>query len=328
MSRNRAVGCINQVLTVTENFTTQHAFDAYYIAQLPVAVTLDPNAVNNDQVVIQDLTGYAGTTPIVITASARQTVGFGSSVEINVGNGGVRLTYIGALNDWAVEYFSGDGVPSTGSSSLPPRISVIGPSVGTNVPVPTSLSGTAHVINGSTAVTFSTSQTLSQNDLLFFADGTNQPYQLAAAVSGTSGTLTSPYGSSTNAAIGVKTVPAADFLLDPGTLSGLPTTGYTVNVQGNVQWNNASESEAVTLKLYIDGVSPSVSPPDGYTVTVQLPESSGVQVVPFNVDLAVASPSPTSFHVTLMAIDVTTGDTSGTISLGVNSIFMSVTQVK
>ena len=327
MSRNRALGCINQVLTVTENFTTQHAFDAYYIAQLPVAVTLDPYAVNNDQVVIQDLTGDAGTTPIVITASEGQTVGFGPSVEINVGNGGVRLTYIGALDDWAVEYFSGDSVPST-SSSLPPRISAIGPSVGTNVPVPLTVTGTAHVINGSTAVTFSTSKTFAKNDLLFFNDGTNQPYQLAAAVSGTSATLTTPYGGSTNVAIGVTTVPAADFLLDPGTLTGLPTTGYTINVQGTVQWNNTSESEAVTLKLYVEGVSPSVSPPDGYTVTVQLPESSGVQVIPFDIDIPVTSPSPTSFHATLMAIDVTNADVSGTISSGVNSIFMSVTRVQ
>lgn len=117
MSRNRAVGSPFQLLPVTESFTTDHAIDAYYVARLPVSVTLDPNAVNQDQVIIQDVTGEAGTTPIVITASPGQTVGFGSSISIDVSNGGVVLTYVATLGNWVAEFFSGDGVPGAAAFS-------------------------------------------------------------------------------------------------------------------------------------------------------------------------------------------------------------------
>ena len=325
MGQNRVLGSPFQTSAISEGTKSTHKVDLYEVSApmgAPVVMTLDPNAVTGDRVSIQDVVGNAGSQAITIAPSEGQTIlGYDSAISIATDYGRVDLSYVGVLKTW---------IPTLGgalAASGFPRISAIGPSVSTGVPAPQTVTGTASVTNGSTSVAFSTSQTFAQNDLLFFNDGTNQPYQLAAAVSGTSGTLTRPYGGSTNHTISVTTIPAADFILDPGTLTGLPTTGWTVNVQGTLQWNNPSEIGSEVLKIYVEGVSPSVSPPDGYTVTVDLPEESGTQVVPFNVDFTYPSPSPTSFHATLMGLDVTVGASSGNISSGVNSIFMSVSRV-
>ena len=67
--------------TVTADFTTNHAVDAYLVDAVPLVVTLDPFAVNNDQVLIQDVTNSAATNPIVINASDGQTIlnGYGAA---------------------------------------------------------------------------------------------------------------------------------------------------------------------------------------------------------------------------------------------------------
>lgn len=67
MGRNRALGSPYQTETVTEDFTTNHSVDAYLVDAVPLVVTLDPYAVNFDQVVIQDVTNTAGTHPIPST---------------------------------------------------------------------------------------------------------------------------------------------------------------------------------------------------------------------------------------------------------------------
>ena len=74
-------------------------------------------------------------------------------------------------------------------------------------------SGTANVTNGSTAVTFSTSQSgLTGSYLMFNGDSTSGIYQVASG-SGTSWTLASAYGGTTNAAIpwGTATFGAINF---------------------------------------------------------------------------------------------------------------------
>ena len=97
MGRNRALGSPFQTENVTSDFTTDHSVDAYLVAAVPLVVTLDPFAVNNDQVLIQDITNSAATHPIVINASEGQTIlnGFGSSMVLAVNGGGVQLTYRG-----------------------------------------------------------------------------------------------------------------------------------------------------------------------------------------------------------------------------------------
>lgn len=94
MGRNRALGSPYQTETVTEDFTTNHSVDAYLVDAVPLVVTLDPYAVNFDQVVIQDVTNTAGTHPILINASPGQTIlnGYGSSITLGSDGGSVLLT--------------------------------------------------------------------------------------------------------------------------------------------------------------------------------------------------------------------------------------------
>lgn len=94
MGRNRALGSPYQTETVKADFTTNHAVDAYMIDAVPLVVTLDPNAANNDQVLIQDVTDNAASEPIVINASDGQTIlnGYGSSISISTDGGSVQLT--------------------------------------------------------------------------------------------------------------------------------------------------------------------------------------------------------------------------------------------
>jgi hypothetical protein len=94
MARNRALGSPYQTRRVTEDVTTEVGVDAYMVGAVPLTVTLDPFAANNDQVLIQDVTNAAGTSPIVIHASDGQTIlnGYGASISITTDGGGVLLT--------------------------------------------------------------------------------------------------------------------------------------------------------------------------------------------------------------------------------------------
>ncbi len=116
MGRNRALGSPFQTENVTSDFTTDHSVDAYLVAAVPLVVTLDPFAVNNDQVLIQDITNSAATHPIVINASEGQTIlnGFGSSLVLSVNGGGVQLTYRGG--GWVPQGTGGGDVGTTGAT--------------------------------------------------------------------------------------------------------------------------------------------------------------------------------------------------------------------
>lgn len=117
MGRNRAIGAPNVVSPQTVSFTTFFPVDVYPISApngTPVVVTLDPDAVQGDQVLLQDAAGNAGTQPIVIEASAGQTiVGVGSSTMIAVAYGQATLTYSADLSGWLLQSTStgqGSGV--------------------------------------------------------------------------------------------------------------------------------------------------------------------------------------------------------------------------
>jgi hypothetical protein len=119
MGRNRALGSPYQTETVTADFTTSHAVDAYMVDAVPLVVTLDPFAVNNDQVLIQDVTNAAGTHPILINASDGQTIlnGFGGSISITTNGGGVLLTM--TPSGWVPQpSSSGSGSGTTGATGV------------------------------------------------------------------------------------------------------------------------------------------------------------------------------------------------------------------
>jgi len=115
MGRNRTVGAPYQSQTVTENVTTNSSTDAYLVNAVPLTVTLDPHGFSGDQVVIQDITGSAGTHPITVNASPGQEIlGYGSSVTINENFAGVQLTM--TTKGWVIIVITITGIGTTGAT--------------------------------------------------------------------------------------------------------------------------------------------------------------------------------------------------------------------
>jgi hypothetical protein len=129
MGRNRALGSPYQTETVIVDFTTDHAVDAYMVDAVPLVVTLDPFAVNNDQVLIQDVTNTAAAHPIVINASEGQTIlnGFGSTISIATDGGAVLLTM--TPDGWVplVCGSTSSGSGTTGATGVPGATGASGP---------------------------------------------------------------------------------------------------------------------------------------------------------------------------------------------------------
>jgi hypothetical protein len=115
MGRNRTIGSPYQAKLVAEDFTTEFTVDGYMATAVPLVVTLDPKAVVNDQVLVQDATNDAGANPIVINASEGQTIlnGYGSSISITTNGGGVLFTM--TADGWVPQR-----VGSSSSSSVVP----------------------------------------------------------------------------------------------------------------------------------------------------------------------------------------------------------------
>ena len=120
MGRNRTLGSPYQTQTVTSDFTTNHSVDAYMVDAVPLVVTLDPFAANNDQVAIQDVTNAAAAHPIVINVSEGQTIlnGFGDTISISTNGGSVLLTM--TSDGWAPQVLpTGGGSGTTGATGVP-----------------------------------------------------------------------------------------------------------------------------------------------------------------------------------------------------------------
>jgi len=108
VARNRALGSPYQTERVSADFTTDFGVDAYLVEAVPLIVTLDPYAVNHDQVVIQDVTLQAAARPIIINASEGQAInGYGTTLQIAVNGGSVQLTFRDGL--WIPALSSGSG---------------------------------------------------------------------------------------------------------------------------------------------------------------------------------------------------------------------------
>ncbi len=123
MGRNRVVGSPFQPSVVTSDTTTQYRVDQYLVdAPLgsPVTLTLDPGAVQGDQVAIQDVGGNAEAQPIVINASPNQTlVNIGETISITTNGGSVQLTYDATLQGWVVQVL-GQGASRSAAPGTPP----------------------------------------------------------------------------------------------------------------------------------------------------------------------------------------------------------------
>ncbi len=118
MSRNRILGSPYVPLVITGPVTTDPEVDAYLVDAVPLTVTLDPNAFNGDQVLIQDITNAAATHPITVLASPGQTIlnGFGSSLQIMIDGGGVQLTFSQEEGGWVPQGTGVGGGGTTGAT--------------------------------------------------------------------------------------------------------------------------------------------------------------------------------------------------------------------
>ena len=118
MSRNRILGSPYVPLVVASDVTTDPEVDAYLVEAVPLTITLDPNAFNGDQVLIQDITNEAASHPITVLVSPGQTIlnGFGSSLQIAIDGGGVQLTFSREEGGWVPQGTGLGGGGTTGAT--------------------------------------------------------------------------------------------------------------------------------------------------------------------------------------------------------------------
>ncbi len=131
MSRNRILGSPYAQLVITDPVTTDPEIDLYLVAAVPLTITLDPNAFNGDQVVIQDITNDAAANPITILASPGQTIlnGHGASIQLAIDGGAIQLTFSQEEAGWVPLGTSGGagtpgatgatGAGTTGATGVP-----------------------------------------------------------------------------------------------------------------------------------------------------------------------------------------------------------------
>ncbi len=131
MSRNRILGSPYAQLVITGAVTTDPEIDAYLVDAAPLTITLDPNAFNGDQVLVQDITNDAASNPITILASPGQTIlnGHGASIQLAVDGGALQLTFSQEEAGWVPLGTSGGagtpgatgatGAGTTGATGVP-----------------------------------------------------------------------------------------------------------------------------------------------------------------------------------------------------------------
>ncbi len=120
MSRNRVLGSPYAQLVVTGAVTTDPEIDAYLVDAVPLTITLDPNAFNGDQVLIQDITNDAAANPITILASPGQTIlnGHGASIPLAVDGGSIQLTFNQEEGGWVPLGSGGGSAGTTGATGV------------------------------------------------------------------------------------------------------------------------------------------------------------------------------------------------------------------
>ncbi len=110
MGRNRTLGAPYEQQVITGgDFQTEARIDRYLVNNTStsgVAVTLDPNAFNGDQVTLIDVAGNATSLPITVSYQGQNVASISSSF------GSLDLTFSAALNQWSYT------VGSSGNTAL------------------------------------------------------------------------------------------------------------------------------------------------------------------------------------------------------------------
>ena len=120
MGRNRNIGAPLEAEVFQASFQAVFTIDVALCDSLSAAltVTLDPDAVEGDQLLVTDVGGNAATNAITIQVKGGTTqtiVGFGSSMHVTSDYGSVQLTFSGSLGAWVIV---SDSTP-TGPPSMP-----------------------------------------------------------------------------------------------------------------------------------------------------------------------------------------------------------------
>lgn len=181
-----------------ERFVSPEALTFTYrmTNRVGVADIIDDNGNNIPKV---DVTGEEWQQPIVNVGASYD---FTILDQMRSGRLGISIDALKAeAARWAVEYkieqLAANGDASQGLVGI---WNAPGISATPQASLPGQLAGTVSVTNGSTAITFSTAQTLPAGQVLTFGNQTTQGYVLAGAISAmTAAVLTSPFTGVTNA---------------------------------------------------------------------------------------------------------------------------------
>jgi hypothetical protein len=185
VTRNRILGSPYEQQLVTTDVQTVAHVDRYLVftPDVPLTVTLDPNAFDGDQVTIVDAAGNAGTYPITITVVEGQAINGASIINTNLGS--VTYTFHTALEFllsgngfWTAETSSGSGV------STAARQSIVGPSALLNVPTS---DGDAAVMLTLPTITAPVGSLLTVNGYLQISNGSGDALNIQVKVETTAG---------------------------------------------------------------------------------------------------------------------------------------------
>lgn len=123
MGRNRKPGSSLVVQVEDASFTTFYKTDVYAVnasVGTPVVATLDPSAVDGDQVLVCDFGENADLQAITVTPSAGQSIlGAAGSATITTKGGGILFTFLGASQSWQMLSSGAAGSGSSGSLTEP-----------------------------------------------------------------------------------------------------------------------------------------------------------------------------------------------------------------
>ena len=332
MSRNRIVGDTFDEKTAPASLTTEHAFDAYYVTAVPITVTLDPNAVQGDGVLVVDTTGAASVaTPITIQDVLGHTIiaagSAGPSVKITTAFGALQLYFSVGLGAWvATSSGAGGGGGGTTGATGPTGPSA-GPTGASGATGPTGASGAS--VTGPTGATGASGPTGAASTTTGPTGATGQTGpQGAASNTGATGptgatgaTLTGPTGS-TGAASTVTGPTGATGITGPaGAAANTGSTGPTgaTGAVGTGPTGPTGSASTVTGPTGATGGGTGATGPTGATGAAGAAASS-VQLIRFQVGNATTSSVtqlPASAIVVKTVVDVVSAYSAGaTLEVG------------
>lgn len=236
-----------------------------------------------------------------------------------------RATFDDASDTWWISSAQFAATPTAGSfAKRETTTHVTAYASGTGVPIEVAFAGapTAHVTIGSPLVTMSAPITAAVGDLVFFAG--LEAYEVAAPapVASVNLVLASPYTQASNPAIATTTVPAAEDFIELPTITGLPATGWRINLQGQLELDNTTAAP-IDVFLYPSGSAEFAGGSfQGKAIVTQ----NALDVLSYQFEIVAPSPSPTSYTPRIFAVAQT--GTAGQVTNGATGdSFLSATQV-